>query len=121
MGIFVFRFGCLGLCIKMREKTVATKRRINQLVSHCWLPVEVLYHIKVIERSRKGQIDGKTGWQESGYRGATTTIEDFNKNKFENYICNERNDKNDFLNFKPLFEMLDDKLGNQGQNNENAI
>ncbi len=46
--------------------------------------------------------------------GATTTIEDFNKNKFENYICNERSDENDFLNFKPLFEMLDDKLGNQG-------
>ncbi len=46
--------------------------------------------------------------------GATTTIENFNKNKFENYICNERNNENDFLNFKLLFEMLDDKLGHQG-------
>lgn len=44
--------------------------------------------------------------------GASNTIETFNKNQFENCICNERNEENDFLKFKPLFEILDTLLNN---------
>ncbi len=54
--------------------------------------------------------------------GAVTTIEDFNKNKFEKHVCSERDEKNDFLNFKPLFEMLDDVLDSEeGEQDENKI
>ena len=39
------------------------------------------------------------------YGGSVTKVE-FDKNKFENYICNERNMENDFNKFKPFFEKL---------------
>ena len=38
--------------------------------------------------------------------GGTKEINTFNKNKFEDYICNERSNVEDFENFIPLIEKL---------------
>jgi predicted ATP-dependent endonuclease of OLD family len=42
--------------------------------------------------------------------GASTTIESFNKNNFESFICKERNQVEDFNNFKPLFKFIEEQL-----------
>lgn len=42
--------------------------------------------------------------------GASTVIESFNKNKFEEFICIQRNKEEDFVKFKPLFEFIELQL-----------
>jgi AAA15 family ATPase/GTPase len=44
--------------------------------------------------------------------GGSIIKREFDKNKFEEFICIERNSIDDFYNFKPLFLFLNEKLNN---------
>lgn len=46
--------------------------------------------------------------EQKGDYGAVHIIKDFDKNMFENYISNEDLEDNTFLNFKPLFNRLEE-------------
>jgi len=45
-----------------------------------------------------------------GKYGAINTISEFQKNDFAEHVCNTRNSEDDFNNFKPLFEFIENNI-----------